>query len=941
MRRERDTLREGGPVAGCRPFLGPRDCRSVTEGVALEFFRQNGFTRRRCPACGSHFWTQGDHQRCGDAPCVEYSFLGAPLFAQPMGLAEMREAFLGFFARHGHAWVARAPVVARWRDDIYLTIASIAVFQPHVTSGLAEPPANPLAISQPCIRLNDLASVGRSGRHLTTFEMMGHHAFNDDEHDIYWQERTVELCHTLYAELGVPGAALTYKENPWSGGGNAGAALEVLAGGLELATLVFMDLEADPAGDVELKGERFRRMSRSIVDTGYGLERMVWASQGTPTIYEAAFPGAVKLLTEAAGLGATLARAEALIAENARVCGLLAIDYGADLHELREQVLARLREAGHELTLDELTATIAPLERVFAVADHARTLAFMLGDGIVPGNVRAGYLVRMVLRRTLLLLRELELPDALPQVVAHHLDTLAADFPALAARRDHIQTVLAIERERFDATLDRGRRIVARAVAAGPLDADALVELYDSHGLPPAVVQEFAAAEGAEVAVPDGFLARVAERHAGEQRAAAAAEAPPPDVASIEPLYHTRPGESAFDAEVLHAADGEVALSATQFYPEGGGQPADHGTLTWDGGGAKVMAVRSVGDVVLHALEGGLPPVGAAVHGTIDRARRLALMRHHTATHLVGAAARRLLGDHVWQSGAQKGTDRARLDISHYRRLDHAALSDIEREANALVLADLPVRTHTLPLAEADARFGNVLYQGGAPKHPVLRVVEIADGESIVDVQMCGGTHCARTGQVGSIRLLRSERIQDGIERLEFAAGAAAVETSLAERALLDAATEALSTPRDRVAHAAARTAGEAKEARSRIAALERELAATRSDELRPERIGSVDVYINESAAANPAELQNLARELTAAPGRLALLGCRVGDRGHLMAARAADVAVDCSALLREAARAVGGGGGGAPTHAQGMVPDDRVGEALAAMAAAARAALG
>ena len=131
-----------------------------------------------------------------------------------MNLDEAREAFLSFFEKHNHTRVPRAPVVARWRNDIYLSIASIAVFQPHVTSGASKPPANPLTISQPCIRLNDLESVGRSGRHLTTFGMMAHHAFNTEEQNIYWQDRTVELCHELYMGLGLPGSEITYKENP-------------------------------------------------------------------------------------------------------------------------------------------------------------------------------------------------------------------------------------------------------------------------------------------------------------------------------------------------------------------------------------------------------------------------------------------------------------------------------------------------------------------------------------------------------------------------------------------------------------------------------------------------------------------------------------------------------------------------------------------------------
>ena len=157
----------------------------MSDGLSLRFFQDSGFTRQKCAKCDSFFWSTVERELCGDAPCVEYSFIGKPLFSKPMNLDEAREAFLSFFEKHNHTRVPRASVVARWRNDIYLSIASIAVFQPHVTSGFSKPPANPLTISQPCIRLNDLESVGRSGRHLTTFEMMAHHAFNTEEQNIY------------------------------------------------------------------------------------------------------------------------------------------------------------------------------------------------------------------------------------------------------------------------------------------------------------------------------------------------------------------------------------------------------------------------------------------------------------------------------------------------------------------------------------------------------------------------------------------------------------------------------------------------------------------------------------------------------------------------------------------------------------------------------------
>ncbi|HEC86756.1 MAG TPA: alanine--tRNA ligase, partial [Thermoplasmatales archaeon] len=217
----------------------------------ISFFKEHGYIRKKCKVCNSYFWTLDEKKEvCGDQPCSPFSFIGKPLTKKPFTLSEMREVFLSFFERHSHTRINPYPVVARWRKDIYLTIASIADFQPHVTAGIVPPPANPLVISQPSIRLNDLEEVGISGRHLTIFEMMGHHAFNSRDKFVYWTEETVSYCNDfLTKELGINEREITYKESLWEGGGNAGPCLEVLAGGLEVATLVFMSLEEKENGD--------------------------------------------------------------------------------------------------------------------------------------------------------------------------------------------------------------------------------------------------------------------------------------------------------------------------------------------------------------------------------------------------------------------------------------------------------------------------------------------------------------------------------------------------------------------------------------------------------------------------------------------------------------------------------------------------------------------
>ena len=896
----------------------------MSEGLSLSFFHDSGFTRQTCTKCKCFFWSTIERELCGDAPCVEYSFIGEPLFSKSMNLDEAREAFLSFFDKHDHTRVGRAPVVARWRNDIYLSIASIAVFQPHVTSGSSKPPANPLAISQPCIRLNDLESVGRSGRHLTTFEMMAHHAFNDENEKIYWQNRTVQLCHEFYTELGLEGSKITYKENPWVGGGNGGEALEVLAGGLELATLVFMDLEEDPEGDIELKGINFKRMPRSIVDTGYGLERLVWASQGTPTIYEAVFPEAVKYLTNKANLEEKLASSGSLISENAKLCGVLSVDYGSDLTELRQMVLNRLNSLGHDLSLSEFTSTIEPLEKLFAIVDHSRALAFMFGDGIVPSNVKAGYLARMVLRRTVLLLKDIGVPEALPEMVEHHINHFSETYPELQQNKAHILDMVNLEIDRFTQTLERGRRAVQRAIDSGGIDQNKLLQLYDSQGLPPSVVSDFASEQGHTIEVPDGFLAMVADRHQGETKAKKKVDSEV-NVDATKLDFYDDMEKRSFSSTVIFSEKNKIALKNTLFYPEGGGQLGDIGIIEWDGKKSKVVDVQKVGDVVVHQIEGDAPSIGTNISGTVDDEHRTGLSRHHTATHLIGAAAREVLGNHIWQAGASKSVDRARLDITHHRRLNRDVIESIEAKVNNLILANHLVTTDFYTREDADRKYGNKLYQGGAPKYKQVRVVEIPD----IDAQACAGTHVSSTSKVEAVKVLRTERIQDGVERIEFSAGPDAIKAAQKERALLEETAEKLGVPVDQAPAAAEKFVKEWKELRSKISSLEKELATFKSSNLESEKIGNINFYSNNMGDTDFAEIQKLVREITSDGSNIAAIGCSKNSKGTVILASSPSVEVNCGSILKEALSSVGGSGGGKESYAQGACSETELNNAL------------
>ncbi|MEK9650763.1 MAG: alanine--tRNA ligase-related protein, partial [Poseidonia sp.] len=441
--------------------------------IDLAVFHDNGFVRKQCTVTDLWFWTS-DEQRttCGDTSEDEYTFIGAPLISgfDQRGKAlkdAMREAFLSFFENVDHTRIEPYPVLARWRDDIHLTIASIADFQPHVTSGLVQPPANPLAVSQPCIRLTDVDAVGRSGRHLTTFEMMAHHVFNRpaEGEEIYWMETCVEHCQTMLTDtFGIDSSEITYVENPWCGGGNAGAAVEVIVGGLELATLVFMDMEEHPEGDVELKGDRYRKMPLQIIDTGYGLERFCWAAAGTPTIYEAIYPESVDWLKSLSKFDDVAKQwpsidLDRLLSEMSRLNGIMNIEAGVDGDKLVSLFLARLQDRGIELTAEQFTGITEPLSNIYAIPDHLHALCNMLGDGLVPSNAKAGYLARMLARRVLRMRDELGLEVPLSDLAEHHLDVNLGGH-LNKQHREGLLEILTLEEERYVEMLRKGVQVL-------------------------------------------------------------------------------------------------------------------------------------------------------------------------------------------------------------------------------------------------------------------------------------------------------------------------------------------------------------------------------------------------------------------------------------------------------------------------------------------------
>jgi alanyl-tRNA synthetase len=699
-----------------------------------------------------------------------------------------------------------------------------------------------------------------------------------------------------------------------------------------------MDLKATPGGPIQIKGESYSKMDNYIVDTGYGLERFVWASKGTPTIYDAIFPDLVRKVADLAGVEHNLSDPEyaEIFAQNARLAGMVDLDISS-MKEIREKIA---RNIG--ILPEKLERIIAPMERVYAVVDHTRCLAFMLGDGIIPSNVKAGYLARLVIRRTLRQMKDLGIGMPLSELVEMQISRL--DYPDWQERFPTISEILAQEEQKYAETLEKGRKLVKKtaqhfAKLGQPIPLKEMISLYDTHGIPPEIARESAEEQGATVELPDNFYSLVASSHLKSEQEAVKQVVIPGEKTVL--LFYDHPFDQVFEAKVQTILeDGSIVLDKTLLYPEGGGQPADHGTLEKGGVTFQVIDVQKVGDIVVHKLEnelvkaaGGFVP-GDRVTGRVDMRRRLAHARHHTATHLVHDSAKRVLGKHIWQAGAQKSEDRARLDLSHFKRITEQELKAIELEANRRVMEVIPVDTQFLPRSEAEKIFGFELYQGGVPPGNQIRVVKVGS-----DIEACAGTHVTNTGMIGAIKILHTERIQDGVERIEFAAGEAAVRASQYRDDLLAESAGVLRVTSEQLPKTAGRFFEEWKGQQKEIERLKEDLARVHLKSLASEAklMDGLNVVVHKMGSADIDALIKAAT-LLAEQDYVVLLG---SDTGKLVAAigkSGLERGVKAGDMIRAAAKTLGGGGGGKAELAQGGGPDvAKLDDALKAGAEVAR----
>jgi alanyl-tRNA synthetase len=873
----------------------------------LEFFRDHGFRRKVCPKCQRAFWSLGDWESCGEPPCDEYAFIGNSPMKEPLGLHETREAYLSFFEANGHTRIGRYPIVARWRNDVFFTQASIYDFQPYVLNGTIEPPANPLTISQTCVRFNDIENVGKTGRHFTFFEMMAHHVFNRiDREEIYFKSHTVELCHRFFTErMGTDPEKMRYIEEWWEGGGNSGPCLEVILDGVEVATLVFMMFRETPRGRVPL--------DMRVVDTGYGLERICWVSQGSSSAYEAVFGPVVEGLKEQVGVSSD----NDIMKEYAKIAGMTNARTSSEIMAIREMTASRLG-----ISYEELMRTVGPLEDIYVICDHSRALAIMINDAVVPSNTREGYFARLLIRRALRSIRNLQLDLRLDEIVAKQIDFFQGTFPEMASNREDILNIIRVEEDRYHDTLERGRQLVAKmAKGMKPgeiIGKEMLIELYDSHGLNPEIVAEFSEVP---VEIPDDFYLQVAKQHETPDENTKEETTDESGLPETVPLYYEDVHLQHFQAQVVAIKDDGLILDRTAFYPEGGGQEWDLGTIN----GLAVTQVLKMGKAVWHQVPGLDAKVGDRVQGEVDMERRRQLMSHHTAAHIINGVCRRMFGNHIWQAGANKSLHEARLDITHYENFSPSQIVEIERECNRLVMQDIATNISFCERDEAEARHGFRLYQGGVVPGKTIRVVDVPG----VDAEACGGLHVRSTGEIGPIRINRSKRIQDGVVRIEYQSGMAAVQAMIEDKLAVNHVAEELNVSRDQAEAAVSKLRAEHREAVKALDSLNREMAQNAGVDLMKTAPQVQGVKVICYMAQEGEDATELSKTFSAGQGVVSVVSAH-GPKPRILVARSPDVDLDCRELLKDVMSIVGGGGGGKPDFAQGGGGDPaKVAEAL------------
>ena len=512
--------------------------------------------------------------------------------------------------------------------------------------------------------------------------------------------------------------------------------------GLELGNAVFTEFQGDLSN--------YKTLDQRIIDMGAGLERFAWITMGTPTAYDCCFGPITEKLIQDAGIDANSSVLVPYFTEIAKNLELY-----DDLSQVRKSTI---KSTG--LSDEQISRIITPLEGIYLIIDHIRTLIFAISDGALPSNVGGGYNLRMMLRRIISTMDRLKLKFDLDEIIDIQIDYLKNTYPELEKTRQDVKKIISIETGRYDSSKQRMQKIVSK-LDKQP-NVEDLIRLYESDGVTPEYLKEMKIISE----IPSTFYGKLAELHQSKKQREQESF-PLEGIPDTELLFYgDDPRE--FDAKVLKSFENFVVLDRTAFYARGGGQEPDHGKI----GDCEIVDITKHGNVVVHKVKGDMPKDGETVSCVVDAKRRDGITKNHTSTHIINTSARSVLGSWVWQHSAFKEEDHARLDITHHSALTDDDVEKIEQAANSIVEKSIPVKIENFDRGAAEQKYGFRIYQGGVVPVKSVRIVSIGD----LDIEACGGTHVANTSDIEEIKITRTKRIQDGVVRIEFVSGESAKE---------------------------------------------------------------------------------------------------------------------------------------------------------------------
>lgn len=738
--------------------------------------RKLGAIRKKCKICGRYFWTfDPNRDICGDHE--NYKFINNPV-GKKLKYYEVWDVFSKFMKKFGYKEINRYPVVARWRDDLHFVIASIAVFQPWVTDGIIKPPDKKVIIPQVSVRFNDIENVGLTGRHFTSFVMIGQHAFvQPEEYNI--EEYFLEL-YSFFESIDLPMKDIVFHEDKWKGGGNAGTCLEFFLYGLEIANQVYMQYKIKDDQWIELNNLK-------ILDMGMGQERLAWITNGTPTAYDVVFPNTINFL---------LKNIKFEIDENI----FSKISSYSSTFDFSEKTIDDFSKFIKEKLGNDYKKEIEAMRAIYSIADHFRTLYIAISDGALPSNIGGNYNLRFIARRAFLFLdkyfENISIKDILKKI--------SEDWYEEKLRKniDEITDILEYEREKYREIKEKAKKILSGKIV---IDSKKLFELYTSYGISPEIIKEFYG----DIKIDNEFY-MLLERHKEVSKKEKEVEIKDIDLSKFKKTLKAfyRDWRLYFnEGKILGKYDKYYIFDSTVFYPKKGGQINDIGyifnvsklkefskdilnNLDFPSYVKKLLSKYMIGNkndldefkkyytkiinvieynnIILHEFENEIEyEDGDNILQIIDIDRRYRASRHHTATHILTGVLRMIYGNHIWQFGAEKDENEGRLDVTHHRLPTLDEIETIETLANYFVFKNIKMSKIYLDRDVAERIFGFSIYQGGFIPDKRLRIVIIPG----LDAEACSGTHLNSTLEVGGIKITKVEKIADGIIRFRFVAG--------------------------------------------------------------------------------------------------------------------------------------------------------------------------